>query len=59
MTRDKKYKLKLVTQEVECEIASINRVIDSTTLETLVKATEVKMNDVAEVTPKNQRNNQL
>ncbi|MFZ3100657.1 MAG: GTP-binding protein [Desulfitobacteriaceae bacterium] len=50
MTRDKKYKLKLVTQEVECEIASINRVIDATTLETLVNATEIKMNDVAEVT---------
>ena len=50
MTTDKKYKLKLVTQEVECEIASINRVIDATTLETLVNATEVKMNDVAEVT---------
>lgn len=50
MTRDKKYKLKLVTQEVECEIVSINRVIDATTLETLVHATEVKMNDVAEVT---------
>lgn len=50
MTTAKKYKLKLVTQEIECEIASINKVIDSTTLETLVKATEVKMNDVAEVT---------
>lgn len=50
MTTDKKYKLKLVTQEVECEIASINRVIDATTLETLVHVTEVKMNDVAEVT---------
>jgi len=50
MTRDKKYKLKLVTQEVECEIVSISRVIDATTLETLVNATEVKMNDVAEVT---------
>ena len=50
MTTAKKYKLKLVTQEVECEIVSINRVIDATTLETLVHATEVKMNDVAEVT---------
>jgi sulfate adenylyltransferase subunit 1 len=50
MTTAKKYKLKLVTQEVECEIVAINKVIDATTLETLVKATEVKMNDVAEVT---------
>jgi len=50
MITNKKYKLKLVTQEVECEIVSINRVIDSTTLETLGDATEVKMNDVAEVT---------
>ena len=50
MTINKKYKLKLVTQEVECEIASINRVIDATTLDTIVNATEVKMNDVAEVT---------
>jgi len=50
MTTDKKYKLKLVTQEVECEIVSINRVIDATTLDTIVNATKIKMNDVAEVT---------
>lgn len=47
---NKKYKLKLATQEVECEIFSINRVIDATTLETIENATEVKTNDVAEVT---------
>ena len=30
------YKLKLATQEVECEIDAIERLIDSSTLETIV-----------------------
>ncbi|MCX8129326.1 MAG: GTP-binding protein [Clostridia bacterium] len=50
LTKSKKYKLKLVTQEVECEVVSISKVIDATTLETLENASEVKTNDVAEVT---------
>lgn len=49
LVRNKKYKLKLVTQEVECEIHSINKVIDATTLESLENAGEVKVNDVAEI----------
>lgn len=50
LARNHKYKLKLATQEVECEIYSINKVIDATTLESLVNGNEVKTNDVAEVT---------
>ncbi|MBN7772480.1 sulfate adenylyltransferase subunit 1 [Clostridium aminobutyricum] len=50
LARGKKYKIKLVTQEVECQIETINRVIDATTLATLENASEVKLNDVAEVT---------
>lgn len=52
LVKNRKYKLKLVTQEVECEIHSVNKVIDATTLETLENAEAVKTNDVAEVTIK-------
>jgi len=52
LVRNKTYKLKLVTQETECEIVSIDKVIDATTLETVENATEVRTNDVAEVTIK-------
>lgn len=45
----KKYKLKLTTQEVECEIKSIEKVIDASTLETIFDAQAVAINDVAEV----------
>jgi sulfate adenylyltransferase subunit 1 len=50
LVKNKKYKLKLVTQEVECEVVSINKVIDATTLETIENANEAKTNDVAEIT---------
>jgi sulfate adenylyltransferase subunit 1 len=50
LVKNRKYKLKLVTQEVECDIHAINRVIDATTLDTMENANEVKTNDVAEVT---------
>lgn len=50
--KGKKYKLKLVTQEVECEIVAFNKVIDATTLGTYENAREAKTNDVAEVTIK-------
>lgn len=43
------YKLKLVTQETECEIQAITKVIDATTLEHIDNASRVKTNDVAEV----------
>lgn len=52
LVRNKTYKLKLVTQETECEIISIDKVVDATTLETIENANEVRTNDVAEVTIK-------
>lgn len=52
LTKAKKYKLKLATQEVECEIISVNRVIDASTLENIENADQVETNDVAEVTIK-------
>ncbi len=45
----KKYKLKLTTQEVECELKSIDKVINASSLETLLEARSVAINDVAEV----------
>jgi len=48
--KGKKYKIKLVTQEVECEVIAFNKVIDASTLGTYVNALEAKTNDVAEVT---------
>lgn len=45
----KKYKLKLTTQEVECEIQAIEKVIDASSLETIFDAQAVAINDVAEV----------
>ncbi|RCX17251.1 sulfate adenylyltransferase subunit 1 [Anaerobacterium chartisolvens] len=50
LVKDKKYKIKAVTQEMECEVVSIDRVIDATTLEAIEDASRVKTNDVAEVT---------
>lgn len=52
LQKGKKYKLKLATQEQECEIIAISQVIDATTLETLENAAAVNINDVAEVTIK-------
>jgi bifunctional enzyme CysN/CysC len=52
------YKLKLGTQEVECEIDSIERVIDSSTLETISRKEKeilVGRNEVAELTLKMRR----
>ncbi|MPQ31738.1 sulfate adenylyltransferase [Clostridium estertheticum] len=50
LVKGRKYKIKLVTQEVECEIVAFNKVIDASTIGTYVDATEAKTNDVAEVT---------
>ncbi|MCB2355643.1 sulfate adenylyltransferase subunit 1 [Clostridium estertheticum] len=50
LVKGKKYKIKLVTQEVECEIVAFNKVIDASTIGTYENATEAKTNDVAEVT---------
>ena len=52
LVKNKKYKIKLVTQEVEGEIYSISKVIDATTLKTIENVEKVNMNDVAEVTLK-------
>ena len=47
-----RYKLKLTTQEIECEIISVDRVIDASTLETVGEKERkfVARNDVAEIT---------
>ena len=48
--KGKNYKLKLATQEVECQIDAIDRVIDSSTLETIArKESFVGRNEVAEL----------
>lgn len=56
--KGKLYKLKLATQEVDCEIDSIDRVIDSSTLETVSRKEKeifVGRNEVAELTIKTRR----
>jgi bifunctional enzyme CysN/CysC len=57
--KGKIYRLKLTTQEVECEIEAIERVIDSSTLETISRKGEkeifVGRNEVAELTLKTKR----
>ena len=57
-SKGKLYKLKLATQEVDCEIDSIDRVIDSSTLETVSRREKemfVGRNEVAELTIKTRR----
>lgn len=56
--KGKLYRLKLTTQEVECEIDSIDRVIDSSTLETVSRREKeifVGRNEVAELHIKTRR----
>jgi bifunctional enzyme CysN/CysC len=56
--KGKLYKLKLATQEVDCEIDSIERVIDSSTLETVSRKEKeimVGRNEVAELVIKTRR----
>jgi bifunctional enzyme CysN/CysC len=51
MVGGKAYKLKLATQEVECQIEAIESVMDSSTLESLARAQPwVGRNEVAELT---------
>ena len=45
----KRYKLKLVTQEVECEIKTLEEVIDASTVQTIPNADSVRTNDAARV----------
>lgn len=49
LRKDKTYKLKLGTQEVECAIQSIIKVIDATSLAHVENALQINTNDVAEV----------
>lgn len=46
---DKKYKIKLTTEETEGEIEEIVKVIDASNLESNEKANKISINDVAEV----------
>lgn len=55
LEKRQEYKLKLVTQEIECEIYAINKVVDATTLSTTEDAKRVNTNDVAEVIIKTKR----
>jgi bifunctional enzyme CysN/CysC len=51
LTLGRRYKLKLLTQEVECQVASIDRVIDAASLETTSSIRRsVGRNEVAEIT---------
>jgi bifunctional enzyme CysN/CysC len=45
----KRYKLKLVTQEVECEIKTLEEVVDASTVEIIQGADSVRTNDAAKV----------
>ncbi|MHB1420569.1 MAG: GTP-binding protein [Bacillota bacterium] len=45
----KKYKLKLATEEMECTILALHKVIDASTLEIIEAPQAVKTNDVAEI----------
>jgi bifunctional enzyme CysN/CysC len=45
-----RYKLKLTTQELDCELVSIDRLIDASTLEVIDGRTHIAKNDVAEIT---------
>ncbi|MDB6028361.1 MAG: adenylyl-sulfate kinase [Verrucomicrobiales bacterium] len=50
--KGKTYKLKLATQEVECEIDTVEKIIDSSTLETITRAGSevfIGRNEVAEL----------
>ncbi len=49
LLKNKKYKLKLATSEVECEILEIKRVVDASTLQTIENGESVNRNDVGEV----------
>ncbi len=52
LVKGKTYKLKLTTQEIECEVFSINTVIDSSNLNVSESLNGVNRNEVAEITIK-------
>ena len=46
-----RYRLKLVTQDVECHVAAVGKVIDAATLDSAaIERSELRINEVAEVT---------
>jgi bifunctional enzyme CysN/CysC len=46
-----RYRLKLVTQDVECQVAAVGKVFDAATLDSVwTKRAELRINEVAEVT---------
>jgi bifunctional enzyme CysN/CysC len=51
----KRYKLKLVTQEVECEIKTLEEVIDASTVQGIAGADSVRTNDAAKVVIRTRR----
>jgi bifunctional enzyme CysN/CysC len=58
LAKGKRYKLKLATQEAECEVASIQRVIDASTLSAISRAGEtacIGRHEVGEVTIRTNR----
>lgn len=55
LVKNREYKLKLVTQEVQCEVYAISKVIDATTLAAVENAARINTNDVAEVIIKTKR----
>ena len=55
LTLNRKYKLKLATQEVEATVEQIVRTIDASNLESKSDVTELKINDVAELIVKLKR----
>jgi bifunctional enzyme CysN/CysC len=55
LVRGKNYTLKLTTQEAPCQVVEFKKVIDASTLETLVDQDFVAKNDVAELTLRVQR----
>jgi bifunctional enzyme CysN/CysC len=58
LAKGKNYRLKLATQEVDCEVESIEKVIDASTLETISRAHDeifVGRHEVAELTLRTKR----
>jgi bifunctional enzyme CysN/CysC len=49
LSAGKRYKLKLVTQEVECEIKTLEEVVDASTVQPIAGADSVRTNDAARV----------
>ncbi|MGL4772272.1 MAG: sulfate adenylyltransferase subunit 1 [Clostridium sp.] len=52
LVKGKKYKIKLVTSETECEIIGINKIVDTSSLENLDGREYIRRNEVGEVTIK-------